>query len=169
MLKIYAVLLCLLLQVGFVHAESVSKKEVEVLLQQFKVVKQGQSEMLEPVQRIKPGELIEYQVKYRNTSNHALRQLNAILPIPKETEYVPDSAHPQNVQASLDGLTYAPVPLVREVRLSNGEKQIRVVPTAEYRSLRWLIGDLPATQTVTVSARIRLAPLTDSSVVRVKK
>jgi uncharacterized repeat protein (TIGR01451 family) len=169
MLKIYVVLLCALLQAGTAYAETAPKRDVEVLLQQFKVGKHGQLDALGAAVRIQPGDVIEYQATYHNVSNHLVSQLNAILPIPKETEYVPDSARPQNVQASVDGVTFALIPLRRSFKLPNGQTALREIPTVEYRSLRWVVGDLPAHQKLTVSARIRLAPLADSGVERVKK
>lgn len=160
MLKFCAVLLCVLLQMGVAHADSSAiKKDVEVTLQQFKVNKRAQAEVLEPVVQIKPGEVIEYQVSYQNTTTHGISQLQATLPIPKETEYIPNTAHPALVQASLDGINYAPVPLRRTVKLANGQMVEQDLPVGEYRSLRWTLGDLSASQKKTVSARIRLAPL----------
>lgn len=169
MLKLCGVVLCLLLQAGVAYADNVGKKEVEVSLQQFKVGKRAQTEVLEPADRIKPGEVIEYQVSYRNTTNHLVRQLNATLPVPAETEYIPNTASPQGVQASLDGVSYQAVPLYRMVKLPNGQTEKREVPVAEYRSLRWSLGDLPANQKMTVSARMRLAPLDKAATGGAKK
>lgn len=160
MMKFYAVMLCVLLQMGMAHADNAAvKKDVEVTLQQFKVTKRAQSEVLEPAAHIKPGEVIEYQVTYQNTTKRGISQLQATLPIPKETEYIPNTANPAAVQASLDGVNYAPVPLRRTVKLANGQMAEQDVPVVEYRSLRWTLGDLSASQKKTVSARIRLIPL----------
>jgi uncharacterized repeat protein (TIGR01451 family) len=132
---------------------------VEVVLQQFKVVKRGDAEVLESADRIKPGEIFEYQAVYSNVSSHTVRQLQATLPIPPDTEYVPASARPQAVLASVDGTTFAALPLRRKVALPNGKIEERDVPVEEYRSLRWPIGNLDAGRKVTVAARIRLAPI----------
>jgi uncharacterized repeat protein (TIGR01451 family) len=161
--------LCILLQTGVAYAGSAGKRDVDVSLQQFKVSKHAQAEVLEVADRVKPGEVIEYQVTYRNTSNHLVRQLQATLPIPVETEYLPNTAHPQGVQASVDGVIYAPVPLHRPVKLANGQVEEREVPVSEYRSLRWVLGDLPANQKTTVSARVRLAPLGKAGMEGAKK
>lgn len=170
MLKLSGIVLCALLSVSLAHAENVAKKEiVEVTLQQFKVVKRGQAEALEPVERVKPGEMIEYQAVYRNTSSRAVGQLQATLPVPANVEYLPNTAKPSAVQASVDGITYAPVPLRRSVKLPSGQTEMRDVPVVEYRSLRWSIGDLPANQKVTVSARMRLTPLVKTGMEGAKK
>jgi uncharacterized repeat protein (TIGR01451 family) len=158
MLKICGLVLFFLVQAGAVHAENINKKDVEVSLQQYKVGQAGRAEVLDSSARVKPSEVIEYQVSYRNVSNHLVRQLHATLPIPRETEYVPNSGHPQNMKASLDGVTYEPIPLRRVIRLPNGQVEEQEVPTSEYRSLRWSLGDLPVNQKATVSARMRIAP-----------
>lgn len=151
------------LQSGFAQAEaplkSALKSDIEVVLQQHKVSKHGNEEKLEAVERINPGEMVEYQAVYRNVSTHEVKQLQATLPIPAETEYVPNSARPQNVMASTDGVSYAAVPLRKKVKLNNGKIEERDVPVTEYRSLRWAVGDLAAGQKATVFARIRLAPV----------
>ncbi len=167
MLKLRNVMVALgfvaLLQSTWAQAEAplkaAVKSDVEVVLQQHKVTKQGHEEKLEAVDRIKPGEIVEYQATYRNVSTHAISQLQATLPIPAETEYVPDSARPQNVMASTNGVNYAAVPLRKKVKLANGKIEERDVPVTEYRSLRWAVGDLAAGQKTTVFARIRLAPV----------
>ncbi len=170
MLKLYGMMLCVLLQMGAAHAAGVAKKDpVEITLQQFKVVKRGQAEALESVDRVKPGEMIEYQAIYRNTTNHAIGNLQAILPVPANIEYLPNTAKPSAVEASVDGVSYAPVPLRRLVKLPNGQSVMRDVPVAEYRSLRWAIGDLAANQKVIVSARMRLAPLGQAGMEGAKK
>ena len=107
--------LFVLLQSGWAQAEAplkaVVKSDVEVVLQQHKVTQSGSEEKLEAVDRIKPGEVVEYQVTYRNVSKQTVKQLQATLPIPTETEYVPSVRARENVSASTDGVNYAPVPL----------------------------------------------------------
>ncbi|MDD4929569.1 MAG: hypothetical protein PHP85_09860 [Gallionella sp.] len=164
----------LLLQMNFAQAEgpvkgaagSRLKGDVEVVLQQFKVVVHNGAEELKPVERIKPGEIIQYQATYSNVSDHAVHQLQANLPIPPETEYLPGSAKPAIVEASTDGVTYAAVPLRKKVLLANGKTEERDVPVSEYRSLRWAIGDINAGQKVSVYARIRLAPVASAEGVK---
>lgn len=149
--------LCLSFSVNFAQAEVAARGDVEVLLQQYKVEKPGKTEVLVNADRIKPGETIEYQAVYRNVSRQTVRQLQATLPIPHDTEYLPGSAKPAGVQATADGVNYAPIPLRRKVKLTSGQIEEQDIPLSEYRSLRWNIGDLAAGQKTTVSARVRLA------------
>lgn len=165
----------LLLQMNFAHAEgplaaaSHVKSAVDVVLQQFKVTHQDGIEKLKPVEHIKPGELIQYQATYSNVSTNAVHQLLATLPIPSETEYLPGTAKPAGVMASVDGTTYAPVPLRKKVLLANGKTVEQVIPVSEYRSLRWTIGDLNAGQKTSVYARVRLAPVGEAVAKEAKK
>ena len=157
MWKLGVVLLGAWLQIGAVYAAGA--EAVSVSLQHFKLVANGKLVALNPSDPIKPGDVVEYQVTYQNNSNHPVRQLNATLPVPKETEYVPSSAQPSAVLASVDGVNYAPLPLRQTVKLANGRSSEQLVPVAAYRSLRWVLGELAVNQKMTVSARVRLAPL----------
>ena len=146
-------LFLLFLQINFAHAEGAVKSDVEVVLKQLKVVKHGDNEALEAAERIKPGEIVEYQTTYRNVSKHADGQLQATLPIPAETEYLPGSARPAAVQASVDGVNYAELPLRKKIKTAGGQLVEQDIRLSEYRSLRWTIGELEAGRKATVSAR----------------
>ena len=86
-----------------------------------------------------------------------VKQLAATLPVPNGMEYLPKTGAPQ--LASLDGKNFSPVPLKRRVRLADGREVLRDVPAGEYRWLRWTIGTLAPSQTRTVTARVRVAPI----------
>lgn len=134
--------------------------QVEVNLHAFQVVA-GAKDKLVPATEARPGDVIEYQVTYRNPGKTPAHQVNATLPVPPGgMAYLEGSAAPASLQASVDGIHYAPPPLTRDV-VRAGRRVSETVPPAEYRFLRWTLGDLPAGQSVTVSARMRLAPTTD--------
>ncbi len=59
--------------------------------------------------------------------------------------------------ASLDGKSYAAVPLKRQVRLADGKVEERAVPYSEYRYLQWKLGDLAPRSNTTVSARMQVS------------
>jgi uncharacterized repeat protein (TIGR01451 family) len=107
----------------------------------------------------KPGEVIEYQARYRNEGTTGVHKLVATLPVPAGLEYVSRTASPSVVQASLDGKTFAPVPLTRKVRLADGREVVREVPVSEYRVLRWTLDTLDGHETEIVSARMRVSPV----------
>jgi len=86
-----------------------------------------------------------------------VRQLVATLPIPAGVEYQPTSARPAVVLASLDGKSFAPIPLKRTVRLPDGREVTREIPASEYRWLRWTIGSLAPKSSEIVRARVRVS------------
>lgn len=133
---------------------------VEVTLRAFQV-NPALGGKLVPTLEARPGDVIEYQVTYRNPAKAAARQVAATLPVPAGgMAYLDGSASPGPLQASLDGVHFAPTPLVRDV-VREGKRVSETVPPSEYKFLRWNLGDLAAGQQVTVKARMRLAAVND--------
>lgn len=121
-------------------------------------------EKLASADQAKPGDVLEYRVDYHNSTQGAIGNLVATLPIPPNgVDFLPGTDQPRGAQASLDGQTFAPIPLMRTVKLADGRTVKQPVPTTEYRFLRWSLGALPAAAHKTVSARVRL---TDTSTVQ---
>src|SRR6185369_16657911 len=110
---------------------------VAVELTAQRVTKAQGKEVLAPADEARPGELIEYRALYRNDGAGEARGLMATLPIPRGTQYVAGSALPRRVEASLDGRTFAAVPLKRTEKTPDGRTIVQEVPVAEYRALRW--------------------------------
>lgn len=133
--------------------------DVTVALTANRVTIEKGKEALQSADQARPGDVIEYRVRYRNESAAAARQLAATLPVPAGLEYLPRTAQPATLLASLDGRTYEPVPLMRRVKLEDGRTVLREVPAADYRYLRWSLGTLASHQERTVRARVRVAPL----------
>ena len=121
-------------------------------------VSQGKEARL-PAEQAKPGDVIEYRATYTNRGASAVRDLQATLPVPAGLEYLPKTANPVRLSASLDGKSFAPTPLMRRVKLANGKTELREVPASEYRALRWSVGALGANAARTVVARMRVAPI----------
>lgn len=122
----------------------------------FKVVASGSKESFQAATSVKPGELLEYRLDYRNKGDEAARGLEVTLPIPDTLEYVANTAQPAAVRASVDGQNFQPVPLKRRVRQADGKEIEQLVPVSEYRYLRWNPADLPAGQAAKYSARARV-------------
>lgn len=131
---------------------------VTVELTAHRVTQAQGREALVSADQAKPGELLEYRALYKNAGTSEARGLAATLPIPRGTRYVKGSASPHKVEASLDGQTFAPAPLMRKERSANGKTVLREVPLSEYRALRWPLGNLSAKQSRTVVARVRVEP-----------
>ena len=103
----------------------------------------------------KPGDVIEYVATYRNTTGETVRDLQATLPIPPQTEFIPGSARPAGVLASLDTRDFENLPLKRKA-LRDGREIEEPVPYREYRSLRWAPVHLGAQMSVTYTARVKV-------------
>jgi uncharacterized repeat protein (TIGR01451 family) len=139
---------------AFVFAADGDK--VDVTLHAFKVVAGAGGQKLVPTTEALPGDTIEYQVTYRNAGTAPARKVLATLPVPRDgISYLADSAAPAQVEASLDGTSFAPVPLNRTV-VRNGKPQQEPIPVSEYRFLRWQLGDIAPGRSITVSSRMRL-------------
>ena len=152
---VVALIACLLAAVA--HVMALRDASVECMLTASKVVIDADGEeQLVSAETAKPGEIIEYAVVYSNNTGDRVRSLQATLPIPRGTTYVPDSATAGKAMASIDGAEFAPIPLKREVKLPDGGVQTQEVPCDEYRSLRWRVGDLEADESVTVTARVKV-------------
>ena len=120
----------------------------------------GQSEVASAATGAKPGDVLEYTARYTNRGNAAADALSPSMPIPTGTEYLPTETVPKPSHASLDGTTFAPIPLRRPVQGADGVVRIVDVPVREYRALRWTVGTLAAGSEATVRARVRVAQLT---------
>jgi uncharacterized repeat protein (TIGR01451 family) len=128
-------------------------------LKAYKVVKNDNKETLAPADSIRPGETIEYQVRYLNRGGVAVKDLNATLPIPGNLQFVPGSAQPANAEASLDGKSFSALPLKRTVKDEQGNTKTVLVPAGEYRYLRWKVSSIAAGKSAEVAARAKLASL----------
>jgi uncharacterized repeat protein (TIGR01451 family) len=128
------------------------------------VISADGKESLAAAREVKPGEVLEYQAVYSNQSKQPVRNVKAVLPIPTGAfSYIPASSSPASVSASLDGQKFEAVPLMRTVTLPDGKRVSSPVPVAEYRYLRWDLGDMKPGDRVTVAARMRMAGLEQQS------
>jgi uncharacterized repeat protein (TIGR01451 family) len=138
-------------------------KVVEAKLSVFQVGKNAEGkEALLPTNKAAPGDTLEYQTLYQNSSQSAVKSLAATLPLPPGLAYVPGSARPANAQASTDGKIFAAMPLKVMVKAPSGKIEEQLVPYSDYRALRWNVGDLPVSEKVTVSARALVNPVSGS-------
>lgn len=128
------------------------------------VLDRNGKEVFAESQQARPGDILEYRAVYRNPGKRAVRNVLAVLPVPANgLSYVPASANPQRVWASLDGRTFALAPLTRTVTLPDGRREIRPVPVSEYRYLRWDLGELKPGAQAVVAARMRMAQAEQSA------
>jgi uncharacterized repeat protein (TIGR01451 family) len=129
---------------------------VETRLEARKVVVAADGrERLVPAEDAKPGDVIEYVATYRNTGSTAVRDLQATLPIPSNTELLAGSARPANAKASLDAQRFDYMPLMRGA-VRDGRPVVEPVPAREYRYLRWFAPELAAQRSLSFAARVRV-------------
>jgi uncharacterized repeat protein (TIGR01451 family) len=156
---VVAMALGILLAPAIAPATAGAAGEVSVVLTAQRVTLVDGRETKSPADEARPGDVIEYRAEYVNGGDAPVQKLAATLPVPSGMEYLPRSAWPQVLFASLDGRTFEPVPLKRRVRLEDGREVMREVPPAEYRYLRWSLGTLDVRQKRAVTARVQVSPL----------
>jgi uncharacterized repeat protein (TIGR01451 family) len=125
-------------------------------LSAWKVEEKGGKEELVAASKVAPGDVIEYRVEYRNSSDKAVRDLVATLPIPAAMSYVEKTARPDKAQGSANGSTFGPLPLRRRVKNADGSTSVVSVPVRQYRYLRWNVPALAAGQSISFAARARV-------------
>ena len=92
------------------HARDES--DLSIKLVQEKIVTLQGKETRESADNVKPGDTIEYTAEYFNKGSKPITSLYAIIPVPSGVEYLPASARPAIIQASLNGDKYESVPCI---------------------------------------------------------
>lgn len=123
---------------------------IKIDLKAYKIATQNGKESATEAKQARPGDVVEYRAAYANVSKNTVRNLAATLPIPADMEFT-GTAVPAGAEGSIDGRTFAAMPLKRTV----GDKVVEV-PLSEYRALRWKIASLPAGKNAVVSVRTRV-------------
>ena len=132
-------------------------ESVQGVMEQFRIVRLADgNESRVPAQNIKPGETLEYLVRYTNKGAAPVNQLMVTLPIPPGLELVAQTDQPRAMLASTDGVAFDAMPLKRKVKKVDGREQLEEVPLTEYRALRWQVGQLGAGKTVQFVARAKV-------------
>ncbi len=124
-------------------------------LDQKRIAMVDGKEVKQPGDKVKPGDLIEYQLSYANKGATPVSDLVVTLPIPKGLEYT-GAMNPKANLASRDGVKFEPIPLKRTVKTADGKEVVQDLPLAEYRALRWDAGQLQAGKASQFSARARV-------------
>ena len=158
MLSLSRTLICGLCVVTALSASVHAAEPVTNTLAVHRVVARADgSEELKAADAAKPGDVLEYTAEFHNAGTAAARGLSATLPIPAGVTLLAGSVRPAGASASLDGTTYAPMPLMRRVRHADGSVGDERVPLADYRYLRWPPADLAPNGALAVSARVVVA------------
>ena len=136
-------------------AQSKGDVQISLLARKVTAAPDGKEQLI-AADTARPGEVIQYDAVYSNTSRKEVQNLAPTLPIPAGMEFVAESAKPAATLASLDGRVFEKFPLVRKVTRPDGRIEEVPVPFSEYRALRWNAGELKAGATTRIIARARL-------------
>ena len=123
------------------------------------VVRSDGREGLQPAAQVQPGDTVQYSAVYRNQGKTPLANVVASLPVPQGMQIVltQPNTQPEALQASVDGKTFARLPLMRKVQQADGRWADVPVPLAEIRYVRWPARSLAAGEQFNTSLRVRVA------------
>ena len=97
------------------------------------------------VERTRPGDILEYVIKYTNVSRHPLQEIEILGPIPKDTYLLADTPAARNageMRASLDGgKSYGIPPLKKKIEKDGKVVEVEV-PEKEWTHLKWVVKKL---------------------------
>jgi uncharacterized repeat protein (TIGR01451 family) len=142
---------------GPVSAFAQSRADADVRLSLHKVARASDGkESLVDAKSAGPGDPLEYRAVYSNRTGATQRDVRLTLPVPEGMRFVAGTDQPTAAWASLDGKTFAPIPLKRKVKSADGREIEAIVPSTEYRALRWQNAAVAAGQTAAVTARMQL-------------
>lgn len=139
------------------HAQKAETDPLQINLVRTKVVQDKGREVMEAATTAKPGDVLEDVATYTNTTKVPIKNVEATLPVPADTELVLASVKPANAKASTDGKIFSTMPLSRKVKQANGAEVETPVPLSEYRYIRWYPGELVPSRPVAFSARFKVA------------
>lgn len=135
-------------------------KPIEVTLSVHKLeIHQGKESLLSAESAV-PGDVLEYHATYHNVSHKAVDGVFASLPIPKDADFVADSAMPRNVVArARGGKVFSVLPLQQEVNDANGKKKMVAVPLSKYGAVGWQLGTIQPGASADIRVRVLVPPL----------
>lgn len=142
------------------HAQSLAQAPASSLSSELTAhrvaLRDDGKEALESAKTVKPGDVVQYAVVFKNTTKAPLANVAATLPIPRGTDFVAATVKPEGAMASVDGVRFEPMPLKRKVQQPDGRWIEVAVPLSEYRSLRWPARTLSAGEQFSASLRVRV-------------
>jgi uncharacterized repeat protein (TIGR01451 family) len=145
--------LCVIGTVGSAAAQGVTSR-----LDAFRVEAGAAGERLVPAERVRPGQVVEYRLTYRNETGGPVTGFVATGPVPEGTRFVAGTAGaPEGavLEATAPGADWATPPLIRELRRPDGTIERVTVDPSEFTALRWRLGPpLGADEELTARYRV---------------
>ncbi len=132
-----------LLMVAAVVPAAWSAETVRSQMNAYLVTQNNGKESLKPATTAEPGDTLEYQLAYTNTSAQAVSALNVVVPVPANTQYLDKTAAtrvPSRFEVSLDGGKFWESEPVKRLRKDKDGSMVEmIVPPSEYTHLRWQV------------------------------
>ena len=125
-----------------VAAAGKSKQPLRLDMKAFVVHqdKQGK-DILKPAKMAEPGQVIEYQVTYKNQGKQAYKTGAITGPIPANMHYLAKTTKTKvrsELLVSVDGgKTYEKEPVKRQQKMENGKMKMVIIPADQYTHVRW--------------------------------
>jgi uncharacterized repeat protein (TIGR01451 family) len=117
-------------------------------------------ETLRPVEKVEPGQIVEYKLTYTNRSDAPLRTIGIDGPVPAEVVFVADSARQpegQPVLYSVDGgITFSAPPVKYKKQLADGSIVDAIATPDQYNRLRWVVPVLAPGASIELVYRVRV-------------
>jgi uncharacterized repeat protein (TIGR01451 family) len=117
------------------------------------VVNASGHEVLKSAAAVKPGDTLQYRAIYTNSGDQPAGHLMARLPVPEGTTLLAQGMLPALAEASVDGSTFAAMPLMQTVIGKDGKSHREPVPLSAIRAVRWDLGTLEPSQARPVQIR----------------
>ncbi len=146
--------ICLL--TGFAVTQAADSSGVSSVLAAFKVSRENGKEQLVSAARAAPGDTIEYQLTLTNHTGKAITAIEPVLPIPAGSVYIEGSCKPAKAEASTDGKNFSTIPLVKQIKDSNGKEKTIKLPMESYKFIKWKVGKQENGKNLVVIARVKL-------------
>lgn len=117
-------------------------------------------EVLTEVNQVKPGQTIEYALRYSNVSDADLVEVSIVGPVPQGTTYLAGTAVNLGAtlpQFSIDGgATYKNEPVTYKVKMADGGEVEKVATPDMYTHVRWLLERMIAKQELILKYRVQV-------------
>jgi len=127
----------------------------------FRVTTENGKEVFGPAQKVVPGAVIEYRLKYRNMGTGPARDVALVGPVPKAAEYQDKSASaPEGLKVtfSIDGGKSFHVPPIKyKSKRPDGTVEEKTAPPEMYTHVKWeLQNPLKPDEAVEVQYRVKV-------------
>ncbi|WP_422447751.1 MULTISPECIES: hypothetical protein [unclassified Endozoicomonas] len=141
--RMISVFMAVVLAASFMMSTAQAAEKVRSQMLAYVVTSENGKETLKKAATAEPGNVLEYQLAYTNTSAEAMSGLNVAVPVPANTRYLDKTAItvvPSRFEVSIDGgKTWEGEPVKRLRKDNNGQLKEVVIPATEYTNLRWLV------------------------------